>query len=795
VNAALAAVSFTPSANWDQSLTITTHVRDAAGTGPADGIITLNVTPVNDAPVLADRDLVLSVIEDSGIPDGMVGMSVAELLSGYSDVDGDVAGGIAVVATNATNGTWWFSTDDGTTWTVLGTPSDNAARLIAAEGGRVYFQPNSGFDSVVDVGLTIRAWDKSAGSTGDLANVTAAGTGGTSPFSTGTDTVKVMVAGLNDAPVLTVPGTITGSEDQLIGVTGISVADPDAGSNPVTIILTVESGVLLANGASGVLVSGSGTDCLVLTGSVANLNAHIAGQSVGYQPATNASGTIKVQVTVNDLGNTGTGGELIDHGEFDVTILPVNDAPTSGNGAVTLLEDGSYAFKASDFAFADPLDASSPNTLSSIVIETLPDQGALTLNGAAVVAGQEIGVDDLEHLMFKPAPNEFGDGAPYGGFTFRVRDNGGTASGGTDTSSQYVMHINVTAVNDPAVVAGDLTGSVKEDDITSASGLLTVSDVEAGEANFQDMADVQGVYGTFSFDHLTGQWTYLLDNASPTVQALQEGEAKQETFTVKTIDGTETTVKVQINGTNDTPWIDGNNTISGGSSHDTIFGGAGSDRVSGGAGSDRLDGGSGNDTVLGGSGDDRVYGGNGNDSVSGGTGADRVFGGSGNDRVYGDSGNDRLYGDDGNDRLSGGTGGDIIVGGNGRDTIAGGSGNDKIYGGLGADLLNGGAGRDSFVFDTKFGKGEVDTIQGFDPLEDRILLDRAVFKGLGAPGKLDWNSFQWGGMANNPHAHILYDFATGTLAYDADGSGPGAAIQFAKIAPWLWLTPDNFRII
>jgi hypothetical protein len=34
VNAALAAVAFTPAANWDQSVTITSRIRDQAGTGP-----------------------------------------------------------------------------------------------------------------------------------------------------------------------------------------------------------------------------------------------------------------------------------------------------------------------------------------------------------------------------------------------------------------------------------------------------------------------------------------------------------------------------------------------------------------------------------------------------------------------------------------------------------------------------------------------------------------------------------------------------------------------------------------
>ncbi len=46
VNTALAAVSFTPATDNDVDTTITTHIEDAAASGPADGTITLDVTPV-----------------------------------------------------------------------------------------------------------------------------------------------------------------------------------------------------------------------------------------------------------------------------------------------------------------------------------------------------------------------------------------------------------------------------------------------------------------------------------------------------------------------------------------------------------------------------------------------------------------------------------------------------------------------------------------------------------------------------------------------------------------------------
>ena len=69
---------------------------------------------------------------------------------------------------------------------------------------------------------------------------------------------------------------------------------------------------------------------------------------------------------------------------------------------MTLLEDSPYVFKAADFAFADPIDAPTPNAFLSIVIDALPDQGALTLNGGTVVAGQEVSLADIVEAVEGP---------------------------------------------------------------------------------------------------------------------------------------------------------------------------------------------------------------------------------------------------------------------------------------------------------------------------------------------------------------------------------------------------------
>ncbi|MFO1432030.1 MAG: Ig-like domain-containing protein [Candidatus Competibacteraceae bacterium] len=115
--------------------------------------------------------------------------------------------------------------------------------------------------------------------------------------------------------------------------------------------------------------------------------------------------------------------------------------------------------------------------------------------------------------------------------------------------------IDVTPTPDPAVVTGDTTGSVVEDDNTKriATGKLNVTDPDSGEAGFQVQSKTSD-YGTFSIDAI-GNWTYTLNNDSNAVQDLKEGETRTDSFAVLTIDGTPTVVTLTITGRNEAPVI------------------------------------------------------------------------------------------------------------------------------------------------------------------------------------------------------------------------------------------------
>lgn len=138
---------------------------------------------------------------------------------------------------------------------------------------------------------------------------------------------------------------------------------------------------------------------------------------------------------------------------------------------------------------------------------------------------------------------------------------------------------------------------------------------------------------------------------------------------------------------------------------------------------------------------------------------------------------------------------DTIDGLAGNDRIDGRDGNDVLHGGRGRDTLTGGTGKDDFVFDTRLGSGNVDTIRDFEPGSDRIVLDHAVFTKLDK-GDLPTGAFETAAAASGPDVRIVYDSTTGTLSYDADGSGSDAvAAAFATVAAGLVLAASDFWVV
>ncbi len=89
--------------------------------------------------------------------------------------------------------------------------------------------------------------------------------------------------------------------------------------------------------------------------------------------------------------------------------------------------------------------------------------------------------------------------------------------------------------------------------------------------------------------------------------------------------------------------------------------------------------------------------------------------------------------------------------------------------------------------------GNADIVAGFVSGTDKFVLDDAIFDGLGL-GALPASVFHVGPAATDEDQRIIYDSTTGSLYYDADGSGGGAAILFAVVSPGTTIIASDFIV-
>ena len=160
----------------------------------------------------------------------------------------------------------------------------------------------------------------------------------------------------------------------------------------------------------------------------------------------------------------------------------------------------------------------------------------------------------LQSLAFDSASDDPTAASRTATVTF---DDGGNTGIGGATSDFATVVIDVTPVNDAAVLSSDtlaLTETNATADI-SATGQLTISDVDS-PATFVAQSDVLGQYGKFSIS-IGGAWNYVASSAHDEFVADQ---TYTDTFTVHSADGTATAVAIAVTGTGDLAVITGTDT-------------------------------------------------------------------------------------------------------------------------------------------------------------------------------------------------------------------------------------------
>ena len=280
-----------------------------------------------------------------------------------------------------------------------------------------------------------------------------------------TTTFTVTVASINDAPVNSVPGTQTTTEDNsdeplVFSTTNnnrITVSDVDAAAGSLRSILTVPTGTLTLPNAAAATVGGSGTGSVTVTGTINAINSALNGME--YRAPQVFTGNVTLSVDTNDQGNTGGGGAKSDNDNVTIDVQPkvrprargdvVDVAEDSTNNRIVVLNN-------------DIPNVGAQATLKSF---TNASHGTVTL----VTNGTETTTDD--EFSYTPDADFFGSDT----FTYTINDTlEGTETGGKDSTGTVV--VNVIGVNDAPSGKDDLATTAEDTPLTIAGSTLTSND-------------------------------------------------------------------------------------------------------------------------------------------------------------------------------------------------------------------------------------------------------------------------------------------------------------------------------
>ncbi|MDP1886303.1 MAG: tandem-95 repeat protein [Polaromonas sp.] len=520
---------FVPNANYNGNASFTFRADDAlTGTtysGTATATITVN--PVNDAPVLSDTVLTLGTVnQNAAAPTGAVGSLVSTLVGGVTDVDAGAVDGIAITGANATNGTWYFTTDGGTTWRAMGSVSDTSALLLASNGNtRVYFQPAPGFSGTVADGLTIRAWDTTSGEA--ATKVDTSSNGGTTAFSSATDTVSISAIDINDAPTLTATAL---SPTFTEGVGAIQSAAVAVFSSAAA--STIEAGQSITGLTFQItgLVDGA-SESIVVDGRTITLGANSSGttvtNSLGYTVTVTGGvatvvltggtlSTAAVQALVNGITYQNTNVNNPGDGDRTFTLTQIKDSGGTASGGVdtsTLsISSTVTVVSVNDIAPTLDLDGSTGGTG---YVTSYTENGA----GVPITSASQVLADDNTNLAGAvitltnwQAGDSLSIGSIAAGITYTFsgpNNNILTLSGSAPVASYAAALRAITYVNtseNPNTTPRSITVSVSDGTFSSAVATTTVNVVSVNDAPVLDLdASAAG----------TGFSTYFIRSTGP----------------------------------------------------------------------------------------------------------------------------------------------------------------------------------------------------------------------------------------------------------------------------------------
>lgn len=271
----------------------------------------------------------------------------------------------------------------------------------------------------------------------------------------------IVTNGINDAPVNTAPGAVTVNEDLSFTFSGanlISVTDADAFLNGdgdptrgtdggrIHVTLTVPNGTLTLGNVSGLTpqnggaYNGNGTGTITLDGRIVDINLALSGLTYAPPPEfptpQTAPAIVPLTITSDDLAKFGLPTVLNSTvTTVNITVNPVNDVPYFTKGPDRNdLEDAAPV----SVAWASNISTGAPNeTNQSVTFQVTNNTNPGLFSVAPAISPSGV-------LTYTLAPDANG----FADITIRLKDDGGTANGGIDTSATQTFRINVAAVND-----------------------------------------------------------------------------------------------------------------------------------------------------------------------------------------------------------------------------------------------------------------------------------------------------------------------------------------------------------
>ncbi|MFA0056998.1 VCBS domain-containing protein [Vibrio echinoideorum] len=480
----------------NQTLTDTITIYSKDGTAH-DIVITIHGD--NDRPYISSEVTLATGTEDTAQT-----LTTADLLTNTVDVDANDVGKLSIENLVSDHGS-----------------------LLDNKDGTFTFTPEKDYNGTVHFSYDVK--DAHGGVTHTGATTTFVAVQDNAIIS-GVDTGSVTenTAGKDMSPDHAQPGMSHLTGAMLYADGKLSISDPDAGENEFDTNQV---------GSQGYTYHGSYGQLILNADGSWHYNVNAGSQNNGVMPGT-------VGTAIDKLGD----GESL----TDTITIRAKDG-TTHDIVITIHGSNDRPYCSSEVQLhSGKEDTAQTLTTADLLANTVDVDAndASQLSIANLVSDHGVVIDNKDGT-FTFNPDKDYNGQVH--FTYDVKDaHGGITHTGATTT--------LAAVNDAALFSVDDTGSVKEDvhvqgdsqHTVAVSGVLIVSDPDAGESEFVANRNVHAVSDPFGGDlsiGRAGDWTYSVSNNN--LNRLAEGEKHQVTYEVVSRGGDKHQIVITVVGTND----------------------------------------------------------------------------------------------------------------------------------------------------------------------------------------------------------------------------------------------------